>query len=73
MDQNLDLNRLMKQAQSPAGQQLLQLLQKTGGDELRSAMQKAASGDYRQALQALSPLLDTPEARQLLKILEESK
>lgn len=73
MDQNLDLNRLMKLARSPAGQQLIQLLQQKGGNELQAAVQKASSGDYQQAAQALSPLLDSPEARQLLKTLEESK
>jgi hypothetical protein len=73
MDQNLDLKQLMKLAQSPAGQQLLHMLQHQGGKELQEAVQKASSGDYRQAKQALSSLLETPEAKQLLKQLEESK
>lgn len=40
MDQNLDLKQLMKLAQSPAGQQLLQLLQQRGGRELEAAAQR---------------------------------
>lgn len=73
MDQNPDIKQLMMLAQSPAGQQLLQLLQKQGGAELQEAIQKASGGDYRQAKAALSHLLNTPEARRLLKSLEEHK
>jgi hypothetical protein len=73
MDQNMDLKQLRKLAQSPAGQQLLHILQHQGGKELQDAVQKASSGDFRQAKQALSSLLDTPEAKQLLKQLEEIK
>lgn len=72
MEQNLDLNQLMKLAQSPAGQKLLQLLQQQGGTQLRSAAQKASAGDYAQAKQMLSGLLNTPEAKQLLQALEEN-
>ena len=71
MDQNLDMRQLMKLAQSSAGQQLLQLLQQQGGNELQSAVKKASSGDFSQARQALSALLERPEAKQLLKQLEE--
>lgn len=73
MDQNLDLKQLMKLAQSPAGQQLLQLLQQRGGRELEAAAQKASAGDFTQAIQALSGLLNTTEAKTLLKELEECK
>lgn len=71
MDQNVDLKQLMKLAQSPAGQQLMHMLHSSGGKELQDAVQKASAGDFQQAKQALSSLLDTPEARQLLKQLEE--
>ena len=73
MDQNLDLNQLMKLAQSPAGQQLMQLLQQQGGKELETAVQKASSGNFGQAKKALSALLDSPEAKKLLKQLEDTK
>lgn len=73
MDQNLDLNQLMKLAQSPAGQQLWQLLQQLGSKELLSAAQKASEGNFAGAKQALSSLLDNPEVARLLKALEERK
>lgn len=56
----------MRLAQSPAGQQLLQLLQKTGGDKLQQAMARAAAGDYAQAKETISRLMEDPEARRLL-------
>ena len=73
MDQNLDLNQLMKLARSPAGQQLIRLLQQQGGKELETALQKASSGDFGQAKNALSSLLDSPESHKLLKQLEDTK
>lgn len=73
MDQNLDLNQLMKLAKSPAGQQLMQLLQQQGGKELETAVQKASSGNFGHAKKALSALLDSPEAKKLLKQLEDTK
>lgn len=54
-------------AQSPAGQQLLAMLQRSNGPQLRQAMAKAAAGEYEQAKLALSSLMDTPEAKQLLE------
>lgn len=60
------MQEAMKIAGTPAGQQLIQLLQQNGGEELRQAMAKAAAGDYAQAKQALTSLLDTPEAKKLL-------
>ena len=66
-----DMSQLLKLARSPAGQQLLSLLQKSGGNELHSAVAQASAGNYDQARQALSALLSTPEARALLKQLEE--
>lgn len=73
MDQNLDLTQLRKLAQSPAGQQLMKLLQQQGGKELQTAVQKASSGDLESARQALSAVLSSPEAKKLLKQLEETK
>lgn len=60
------IQEAMRLAKSPAGQQLLQLLQKNGADELRQALSSYTSGDYAQAKQAISALLDTPDARKLL-------
>lgn len=56
----------MRLANTPAGQQLLQLLQKTGGEELQQAMAKAAAGDYSQAKKAIMALMQDPEAQKLL-------
>ena len=73
MDQNMDLDQLRKLAQSPAGKQLIRMLQQQGGSQLQTAVQKASAGDYSQAMQALSGLLESPEARKLIKELEERK
>lgn len=71
MQQIPDMAALLKLARSPAGQQLLSLLQRSGGEPLQNALNMASSGDYAQAKQTLSALLDTPEARSLLKQLED--
>lgn len=72
MDQVPDLRQLMKLAQSPAGQQLLQLLRQQDGNALDAAVKKAASGDYAQAKEALAGFLNTPEAKALLRQLEDT-
>lgn len=71
MQQIPDMAALLKLARSPAGQQLLSLLQRSGGEQLQNAVNMASSGDYTLAKQTLSALLDTPEARSLLKQLED--
>lgn len=58
---------IMRMAKSPAGQQLIHMLQQTGGQELRQAMAQAAAGDYTQAKQAISSLLQDPQAQKLLE------
>ena len=65
--QNFSMEQAMRMASSPAGQQLLALLQREGGVEFQQAMSKAAAGDYTQAKDALSSLLSSPEAKELLK------
>lgn len=67
MEQNSDMAQLLRLAQSPAGQQLFALLQRQGGNQLQEVIAKASAGDYTQAKQTLSALLDTPEAKKLLK------
>lgn len=69
MDHNpqFSMQDAMKLAQSPAGQQLLALMHQQGGTEIQDAMNLAAAGDYTKAKQALSSLLDSPEARALLQ------
>lgn len=66
-----DMSRLLRLAQSPAGQQLMALLQKQGGTDLENALSQASQGNYRQAKDSLSSLLSGQEAKKLLKQLEE--
>ena len=64
------VNPSMEQAKalagSPAARELMALLRQKGGDELQNALSKAAQGDMEAAKQALSPLLSSPDVRQLL-------
>lgn len=73
MQQMPDMGELIRMAQTPAGQKLIALLQKQGGSQLQQAIAYAASGDYVRAKEILSELLSAPEARALLKELEEQK
>ena len=63
----ISIQEAMKLAQSPAGQQLIQLLQKNGGANLQSALEQAAAGDYAQAKKAISALMQNPEAQILFR------
>ena len=67
MDSPMNMSQLLRLAQSPAGQQLFSLLQQNGGTELQDALAKASMGDYAQAKQALSSLLSSPEAQELIR------
>ena len=62
-----DLNRLLRIAQSPEGQQLIRLLQKNDPAALRDAAAQAAAGDMGKAGQTLSHLLDDPQVKSLLE------
>lgn len=73
MQQFPDISEVIRLAQSPAGQQLITLLQQSGGSNLQDAVSKASSGDYAQAKNMLSSLLNSPDAKALLKQLEEMK
>lgn len=57
----------MRLAQSDAGKQLIAMLQNANSDHVQAAMDHAAAGDYEMAKQALSSLLSSPEAKQLLE------
>lgn len=56
-----------KLAATPEGKQLAALLQQLGGHDMQQAMDRAAAGDMTQAKQAISALMQNPEARQLLE------
>ena len=68
-----DIQRLIRMAQSPEGQQLIQLLQKNDPAALRSAAEQATSGDMNSAGKTLSPLLDDPQVKALLERLGGSR
>lgn len=70
MQQNFDLQQLMKLAHSPAGQQLMDMLKQSGGCDAERAASLARSGDMTGARNALSGLLESQEVQKLLRQLE---
>ena len=65
--------QMKKLAESDAGKQLFALLQQTQGDQLKIAMDRAAAGDYGMAKQALSSMMNSPQAMALLKQLRSKQ
>lgn len=59
-----DIARILGSAE---GRQLMALLQRDGGGRLQTAVQAATAGDTEGAKAALAPLLEDPEARELLR------
>lgn len=67
MPNNQDtIREAMRMAQTPAGQQLIQMLRSQNSQDLQTAMERAAAGDYAAAKQALSAILSNPDAQKLL-------
>lgn len=64
---NINLSKLMKIANSTAGQELLSLVQNKKDEKFDEAMQQALSGDFSQAQEIISKILSTPEAEALMK------
>ena len=64
---NINLSKLMKIANSTAGQELLSLVQNKKDEKFDEAMQLAQSGDFSQAQEIISKILSTPEAETLMK------
>jgi len=62
-----DIQRLLRLAQSPEGQQLIRLLQKNDPSALRSVAAQAAAGDMNSAGKTLSPMLEDPQVKALLE------
>lgn len=62
-----DLQRARELAGSTAARQLMELLQRSDPQQLQKVMDSAAKGDFRQAQQALSSLVQDPQAQKLLK------
>lgn len=65
--------QMKKLAESDAGKQLFALLQQTQADQLKVAMDRAAAGDYSMAKQALSSMMNSPQAMALLKQLRSKR
>ena len=65
-----DMTALLKIAQSPAGQKLLAKLQSNQSVDMHSIAAAAAAGSLDGAKEKLSSVLDSKEARELLKQLE---
>lgn len=57
------ISEVMRMAQTPAGQKLIQILQQQGGNALQSSLLKAKEGDTGEIQKILSRLMDDPEAR----------
>ena len=68
-----DMSELLRLAQSPAGQQLIRYLQRAGGNQLPNIIAQASSGNMEDAKAQLTALVDSEEAKKLLKQLEEQK
>lgn len=62
-----DLAQAIHLAQSPEGQQLLNMLKQNDSGQLQKAMEKANNGDYSQAKEAINAFLSTTEAKALLE------
>ena len=69
---HFSMEEAQRLAQTEAGQKLLALLQSQNAPQLQNALQQASSGDYDHLKQTLSTLMASPEARTLLKQLENS-
>ena len=69
--ENFSVQKAMKLANSDAGKQLIAYLQRKNSPNLNNAMQLAAKGDYDSLKTALSSLLQSEEAKGLLKQLED--
>ena len=64
---SVNFSQLEQLARSEAGQQLMAYLQSKDTGQLQAASEQAAKGNYTDAARALSSLLASPEARELLK------
>ena len=58
---------------SAEGQQLLALLQRDGGAVLRQAAQQISQGNYNAAKALLEPVMNTEEASELVRKLNEKR
>jgi len=64
---NFSIEDAIRLANSPAGKQLMALLQNADPAAVSKARAQASSGDYSQLMQTMAPLLESQEAKALLK------
>lgn len=62
-----DFTEILRLARTPEGQKLIAMVQSSDANALSSALTSAGKGDYEAARDALSGLLDSPEAQALLR------
>ena len=65
--QDFSIKEAKRLANTPQGQQLMQLLQKSDPARLEKAMVAANTGNYKEAGQILNDLLSSPQAQQLIR------
>ena len=65
-NQDFSIQEAMKLIQSPAGQQLLQMLQSSEDPALQRAMEQATRGDIGKAKQSLQHLIADEQIQKLL-------
>ncbi len=70
--EDFSIQDALRMAQSPAGQQLLALLRSQKPEQLQQVMALAQSGDMAKAGASLQTMLSSPQARQLMKEMEEN-
>lgn len=65
--EGFSMQEALRMAKSPAGQQLIELLKNADTETVQAAMKHANTGDYSQAKLSLSALLQSDEAKNLLR------
>ncbi len=71
--EHFSMQEILRMANSPAGQALMQLLQEQDPQAVRSAQANAQAGDIQKATENLSRFLSDPKTRALLQQLQEAQ
>ena len=69
--QEFSMEQAAALSKSAAAKELYALLQRTNGEQLRTAMEQASSGNYAGVKETMQQLMNSPQAQQLLKKLQE--
>ena len=65
--QDFSIKEAQRLANTPQGQQLMQMLQQSDSAQLQKAIDAANRGNYKEAGPLLSTLLSSPEAQRLIR------